>query len=338
MHKWKWLVVGFFGAAIVISLLLLADSKRVSWASLTREPSGRPDQSEPDRLKDDADSTDAKKRPPQGVFASLGTDQQFEEAILDGSKLDDFILLHIPRAKSGDADSAYYLAEALRYCSMELEQFDMSFAYYDKQDSDASSNLEHQVQIIMDGLIGKPEFYRRQVRRHLDRAMACKSLDIDSQDLHGRAESWSKQAKALMQPIALARGARLSPRNASISAEKLNSSKAAMRDALSRSKNLVILLSASSVAAVATGRDFTTERLAWAILACNYEDCGTLNYLYLGKCEAMVLQGSSDCSEQMSDLDYLRLKYPNHFDVARGRASELYEALEKGDWSTVGLN
>jgi hypothetical protein len=339
------LAIGIVGAAIVFSLLVIANSERGFRVSLMRESLEQSDESEPSERKDAANRDSTKKQARGSAFANLRTDQQFEEAIFNGSKLDDFILQHIPRAESGDPDSAYYLAEAMNYCSMELVQFNMSFAYYDTQNSDydtqnseAASNLDHQVQVIMDGLIGKPEFYQRQVRRHLDRAIACKSLGMDSQDLYRQVGVWAKQATTLMQPIALARAARLDPRNPSIAADRLNNSKAVMRDALSRNRDLMTLLHASSVAAVATGRDYATERLAWGILACEYTECDTLNYLYLGKCEAMVLSGNADCSEEISDLDYLRLKYPDIFDVARGRASELYVALEKEDWATVGLN
>lgn len=334
--KWR-LSIGVAGATLISYVLVVAYSGRNALPTAAQIPTEQASESSQDKRQSDTSHARTDKQSHGNAFSSLKIDQQFEEAIFDGSKLDDFILQHIPRARSGQPDSAYYLAEAMKYCSMELEQFDMSIVYYDKQNARDSADLEQQAQVIMDGLVGKPEFYRRQVRRHLDRAIACKSLGIDSQDLYRQAGEWDRQATTLMQPIALARAAKLDPRNPTIDAESLNRSKALMREALSRSRDLMTLLHASSVVAVTTGRDYAAERLAWGILACEYRECDTLNYLYLGKCEAMVLNGNAECSEKMSDLDYLRLKYPDIFDVARGRASELHEALEKEDWRTVGL-
>jgi len=334
--KTKWLVAFVsVAAAIVLSFFALRISKPHSPNDVPRSSVG-----EADNLRSDVDianDTNQQNQHESAVFRSLKTDQQFEESILDGSKLDDFIRRHLPRAQSGDADSAYYLAEAMQFCSMELAQFDLSFVHYNKQGAASSASLEHQAQVIMDGLVGKPEFFLKQVRRHIDRAIACKSIGMDSQDFYRQAGEWRQQATTLMQPVAVASAAKLDPRNPTIDAKTLNRSKALMRDVLSRNRDLKTLLHASSVVAVTTGRDYESERLAWGILACEYRQCDNLNYLYLGKCEAMVLNGNADCSEEMSDLDYLRLKYPDTFDDARGRASELHEALEKEDWSALGL-
>lgn len=149
-------------------------------------------------------------------------------------------------------------------------------------------------------LVGKPEFYLREVRRHLDRAIACKSLGLDPQDPYDQAATWDRKATDRMQPIALARTAKLDPNNPNITAERRARSRAVLQAALSRSKDLMTLLHASSVLAVATGNDYTTKRHAWGILACEYEDCGTLDRLYRGKCEATVMNGTFDRAESAS--------------------------------------
>lgn len=274
--------------------------------------------------------------------------EQFEAVLMAGSGLDEFILEHLELAKAGNADSAYYVSEAMQYCAMELLLLETSYRHYntqgdevvpglDTQGDQVAPSLDEVIEVIMDGLVGTSEFYRREARRRLDRAAACKNLNWQPQFLSDQGTAWATSALSLGQPIALARSAKLDPTNPP-GEQQLERSKEIMRGALQQSRDLRTLLYASSVVAVNTQRNHLSERLAWGILACEYDDCEQpMNYLYRGVCEVTTLNQTFVCSADMSDLDYLFQKYPDEFDFAKARAEELHQALTTEDWSTVGL-
>ena len=272
------------------------------------------------------------------VVDSTAIRGQFEAVLLAGTGIDEFILRHLRLAEAGNADSAFFVGEAMQYCAMDLSLFDLSFEHYDTQKRGQPPRTDHEkIAVIMDGLVGKPEFYRQQAQRHLDRATDCKKLGWEAQFFSEQGQSWIAKATSQGQPIARARTAKLDPAKPP-DAGQLKRSQETMRDVLSSNRDVQTLLHASTVVVAGTGRDFATERLAWAILACEYSDCERpMNSLYRGVCEGLALQQALHCSDDMTDLDYLFTKYPERFDVASARAKELKYALETGDWAAIGL-
>jgi hypothetical protein len=203
--------------------------------------------------------------------------------------------------------------------------------------------------IITKSVASRPEFYREETRRHMERAIACKRLGKDELTLKEEGFEWERTAADLGNPIALARSIEIEtihrltddPQGDAnvqefrpLIEDRLRTSKATILDALRGSRDLEVLLQAGDVISAATGRDRTLEHIAWALVACEYDDCEELNPLYRRACEA---EGASYCSEEMSDSEYLMLKFPAQYDTARGRAMEIKEALENENWAELGL-
>ena len=269
--------------------------------------------------------------------SAISIGQEFETMILGHEAIDEFVLRHLALAEAGNADSAHYVSEAMLYCAQELMSFNLSFDEYRMRADGIVVSADEISALIMDGLTGKPEFYRVEARRHLDRAIACQRLGWDSEYLYEQAVDWGETATKLGQVIAVARSASLDPENFPVEAEQIEESKTVMREVLRESRELHVFLYASSVVSASTGSDYPFERLAWALAACEYSKCDSLNYLYRGACEVMTLQGSHICTEDMTDLDYLFRKYPSQFDAALARAAEIEQALSNEDWQSIGL-
>lgn len=254
------------------------------------------------------------------------------DALMAGEdQIDSFILRHLEAAEAGNADSAYYLAEAMKYCANELIKIPMSVSYItnDPVGPDEISDL------IMSSIVGMPDYYRSEALRHIERAIACQRLGWNSDYLIQQASDWDAFAEKAGQSSARARAAEIHPEN--VSAERLEESKKTMRAVLKNSRELRDLLYAATVVSASTGSDYKLEILTWALVACEYQSCDSLNYIYRGACEIMALHGAQICTQDMTDMDYLFRKYPSQFDEARARAAEIKQAIDNGQWSLIGL-
>jgi len=263
--------------------------------------------------------------------------RDYEAALVNASSFDIYILEQLEKAGAGDGDAAHYLAEALQFCIADLVTYQLSAQKYvvdpGWSDTDPQLVADH----VMDALVGYPEFYRLEARRHLDRALACLKLGWSTEYIDRESKGWEVQALILGQPVAVARAAQLSPRGGDISEADLLVAQEQMRAALAKSRDNLTFLYAATVATVTDQRDYVDERLAWALLACRYRDCGSLSFVYRHACESMVLRENFPCTDDMSDYDYLFFKYPASFDAARARADELFVALESQQWEVLGL-
>lgn len=262
---------------------------------------------------------------------------RFEAALAGKFPMDEFILELLAKAEDGDADSAYYVSEAMKFCAADLVVSQISVDKYRPQAISSNPSSDEAIAFVMDGLVGNSEFYLKEARRHLDRAVECMRLGWNSQTMYEFAVDWGATAEELGQPIAVAKLASLDPDDPPSDLAELEQSRATMRDIVRNNKNLRVFLYASTVTSTVTGIDHTLDKLSWALLACEYASCDDLNHLYRGVCEVMSLQGSDVCTTDMNDIDYLFRKYPEYFDAAQVRAAELKEAIETENWQSIGL-
>lgn len=259
--------------------------------------------------------------------------QEFDSVIGGNKEIDVFILTHLERAEAGDADSAIYVAEAMRYCMLSVGKVEQGISLYQIQPAGPSETKE----AIMERLVGLSPYRRNEASLHIDRWIACKRLSWDLSYLAETAYKWEEFAVNEGQPLAVARFASLDP-NAAVTPEKLDQSKAAMRQVLSKSREFTVLRYASSVVSVSTNKDFESEKLAWALLACEYDSCDTLNYHNRGSCEMLGKDGADFCTDDLTDMKYLFGRYPDKFDAARSRALFIKEAIDSGQWDLIGLD
>jgi hypothetical protein len=275
--------------------------------------------------------------------ASVRIEREFEAVFTGGIQIDDFIRRHLAAAQSGNASSMYYVAEAMGFCHVDLMEFQsqVEWTYRDHAQPPAPrtrGDWDRQREAIMNGLAHAPDYFRAQTLSRIRRAEQCTSLGRDAAQFRQEHLEWHAAALAANQPTARARAA--SEGLEARPPEGLQRSKETMRDVLRTNRQLEPLLYAAQISIYVTGRDAASERLAWALLACEYYDCeATFNHLYRVGCEVASLRGEGDyCSAEMSDMDYLLGKYPGQFDVARGRATEIREAIDSARWEVLGLN
>lgn len=149
--------------------------------------------------------------PPRMPGSSATVARQFEQVILAGAGIDRFILQQLALAESGNANSAHYVSEAMDYCAMNLLQLQISFDVYNTQGDQSRPDANAMAKVVMDGLVGLPEFYLAQARKHLERSVACATLGWNSDYLFEKAASWAQTAVDRKQPIAMAEAAQLGP-------------------------------------------------------------------------------------------------------------------------------
>lgn len=272
----------------------------------------------------------------QSRSAPLSYGQQlrfrFDDLMAGNDLIDKFIIRHLELAEAGNADSAIYLSEAMKYCAMELNLVSLTSEVYDISTEDPST-IETQ---IMDQLVGHPEFYRSEARRHIQRAIGCQRLGWDPEYHREEATKWSDFARESGQPVAVAKWAAIK-RDELLSDEKLDASKEVIRTVLQESVDFQVLLAASTVASASTGSDYLFDRLSWALAACEFHTCDSLNFYYRGLCEMQSFSGASYCTEDMTDLDYLFARHPDKFDAARAKAQEIKQAILDSRWDLLGL-
>lgn len=257
--------------------------------------------------------------------------QEFEALMAGDGEIDRFILKHLTAAEKGNIDSAYYVSRAMMVCLVDLQATSLTLSLYeiDATDPDEISDL------IMSVLVGTPEYYRTEAKRHIERAIACQRLGWDSQ-YHGRqSKVWGEVARDAGHPIALAKKVNDDPE--SVSPERLEDSRKIVRKLLQKNREREVFLAAGSVVSASTGRDYVFERLSWALLACEYNACDSLSFYYRSGCEVMTYEEGAFCSQDMTDMDYLFGKYPSQFDAARARAMEIKQAIDNSQWALLGL-
>lgn len=262
---------------------------------------------------------------------------EYESTMLGELAIDEFILTHLKLAEAGSAESAYFLSEAMKYCSADIITFDLTIEQYRDQFRGNDLTPQEQSDQIMDSLIGFSDFYRGEVRRHLGRAIECRRLGWDPGYLLDEGANWGKAALQGGQVVAVALDAMIKPGTKNVDPDVLKKSKRTMRDLLQDTRDLQVFVYASTVVAASTGRDAKDERLAWRLLACEYKSCEKLNYNYRHNCEVMSLNGSDLCTDGMTDRDYIFRKYPERYDLAQARALEIKQALDAEDWLSLGL-
>lgn len=267
----------------------------------------------------------------------VGSWREYDEMIIDVAGIDEYILEHLRLAEAGNVNSAHYVSDAMHRCATEMAAFEISFDNYGTDPGATFITNEAKMIEIMDGLVGHHEYYLEQVRQSLRRAVECQKLGWETQYIYEESVRWRVEAAHRGQATALARTAFMDPSSRPHDPRQMAVSKEIIRNALIVSHDLEVLLNASSVVAASTGKDYKSEVLSWALLACEYEPCDTLNNLYMGQCENMSLGGSSMCTDDMTDLDYLFRKYPAEFDTASARAKEIRQAIEREDWESLGL-
>lgn len=257
-----------------------------------------------------------------------------------GRAIDQFILQHLPEAEAGNRDSALYVGDALRMCFLDMRMLQLTLTMLSPDGEDLKELSDHQ-DIVMKSVAARPAFYKEETRRHMERAIACERLGKDARVLQGEGYKWEAIAAELGNPIARARSIMSISDDGTtddtlrrVREDQLRRAKVTILDALKESRDLEVLLQASDIVSTATGRDRTLERVAWALVACEYDDCEKLNPRYRSVCE---VQGASYCSDEMSDRDYLMLRYPAQYDTASGRAMEIRDALDNERWEELGL-
>lgn len=273
-----------------------------------------------------------------GLEKPVGSWKEYDSMMRGVIGIDEYILKHLRLAEAGNANSAYYVSEAMIRCATELISFRMSYDTYSANHGADHVGPEEMMTVVLGELVGYSEFYLEQVRHSLMRAIECKKLGWESQYLYDESVQWQKRAIERNQVVALVQAARLDPSNPPDNPDQIEASRKTMREALSQSQDLVVLLNASTVVSASTGSDFPLERLSWALTACEYQRCDSLNHLYRDVCESMSMHGSAICTNDMTDLDYLFLKYPELFDLAQARAKEIKQAIESEDWRSLGLD
>ena len=258
---------------------------------------------------------------------------EFDSLVAGNEEIDAFIRRHLARAESGDAQSAMYVAEAMRYCIMDLNMLELTI----QQHQIDAASPDKVKEAIMGYLVGMTSFSRAEALRHIDRGFSCRSLGWDVNYLTEISEYWEDFAYNEGQSLAVARAASLNPAGP-VSNSDLEVSKSVMREVLSNSREFRVLTYASTVAAVSLEAEFEFERLSWRLLACEYESCDTLNYYYRGLCDMMGSDGAHICTDGITDIEFLFRRYPEQFDAARARALEIKRAIDSEQWELIGLN
>ena len=262
------------------------------------------------------------------------------DAILAGNaSIVEFIRNNIERARNGDSDAAFYVSQALSTCGADMMSFGMTVPILTNSNAVPATLRKQELEQLRPTasayLTDKHEFYRVQAERKMDRAIECLEL--------GQPEALLNQAQELALIATLAEHPLATIMMDNIDVDNLNDNdlswlKEKSRGLLQNNKDREIFFYASTVSAVSLNLDRTFETLAWAIAACNYNSCDTLSRLYRGRCEIMSLQGEGDfCADDMTDYDYLMLKYPGQFDRARARAMEISSAIDMERWEDLGL-
>ena len=327
--------------AIVVGLFyFLAPTKGTEGYSLSPSLADIPSRAQEMEEKDEGANSDTvvplNTQPPKQNeldVAHREIRQEFDSVIGGNEEIDVYILRHLERAEAGDADSAIYVAEAMRYCLASVGMVERGIRQYQIQPAGPSETKE----AILERLVGLSPYRRNEASLHIDRWIACKRSGWDNSYLTETAYKWEAFALNEGQPLAVARVSGLDP-NAAVTPEKLEKSKAAMRQVLTKSREFTVLWYASSVVSVSTNRDFESEKLAWALLACEYDSCDSLNYYNRGLCEMQGKNGADYCTEDVTDMKYLFGRYPGKIDVARSRALFIKEAIDSGQWDLIGLD
>lgn len=243
------------------------------------------------------------------------------------------------KAIGGDAEAAYFVTRAMNECGADINSIAMTLPLITGENEVrhpvTASDLKEFREPIGAYLVGKPEFYRTQAMRRVDRAIECLELG-QSHEILNESQEILQVAITAKHPLALMVTENIF--GGEISKEKLVSLRQRARNFLEQAKNREIFFYAGDVAAISLDRDRTSELLAWSIAACEYSSCNSLNRYYRGRCELMSLHGEGDfCADDLTDLEYLMQKYPGHFDVARARAAEIVNAIESEAWEELGL-
>jgi hypothetical protein len=272
--------------------------------------------------------------------SSISLDREFQRILSGGGRLDYFIRRQSNAAQAGNADSMHYLSEAMGKCSRVLYEVESTMQFSSIQFGNPLSPAEHDWnyyrEYIMGFAIQTTEFVKAQMLLNLKLAEQCSSLGLSTDALLQGHGVWQAAATAAGQPIALAWAAAENVED--LSPADLRHSKDTIREVLRENRQLETLLHAATVSILATGREPVAERLAWAVLGCDYYDCeGSLNHLYRVDCAIASRDGAFYCQEGMSDADYLYGKYPGQIDIARGRAMEIRAAIDGDRWDMLGL-
>ena len=268
---------------------------------------------------------------------SLG--ERVDNILAGNASIVEFIRNNIEKARNGDPDAAFYVSRALNTCGADMMSFGMTIPMLTNVDvvphNLSKQQLEELRPTAMAYLADKHEFYRVQAERQMDRAIECLAL--------GQPDELLNQARELTLVATLAEHPLATIMMDNIEVENLDDNDLSMlreksRDLLQNNKDREIFFYSATVSAASLDRDQTFETLAWAIAACNYNSCDTLSRYYRGRCEIMSLQGEGDfCADDMTDYDYLMLKYPGQFDRARARAMEISSAIDMDRWEDLGL-
>ena len=157
---------------------------------------------------------------------------RFEAALAGKFPMDEFILELLAKAEDGDADSAYYVSEAMKFCAADLVVSQISVDKYRPQAISSNPSSDEAIAFVMDGLVGNSEFYLKEARRHLDRAVECMRLGWNSQTMYEFAVDWGATAEELGQPIAVAKLASLDPDDPPSDLAELEQSRATIREIL----------------------------------------------------------------------------------------------------------
>lgn len=245
----------------------------------------------------------------------------------------DFLLRHLALAQEGDADSAEFTAQAMLQCMHDIGKIAMTIQHYG---IDAASTEEMEEQIVGQ-LVGMSDFYLAETRRQVQRFHSCAGLQWSRELLLEEAAKWQAFAVESGQPISVSDWAAFR-RNDDVTEEQLATSKALFREALKVSKDYKVFLNASTVTTRSTGNDYLSERLSWALLACEYDGCDSLNAYYRSLCDVREAGGDQYCFEGMTNLDYLTARHPDKIDFARSRAQEIKQAIEEERWELIGLD
>ncbi len=343
MSKKSWLAIGSVAIAALVGWLAYAPFEspgELPAETSTSQSLGPPNSNSTGPRLESANKDDGPIQDPHWISdlpvmdaRHRETRREFDDMVAGAEDIADYILRHVTFAQNGDADSAVYVAEAMRYCVLALGALDLSVDHYDVD----SKNRTEVEEAILARLVDIPVFHRNEARNHIRRGFACRDLGYQHEEYSAMADDWEAFANDHGQTLAVARAAN-SKVKSDASTKESDAAKASIREVLSRSREMRVLRYAGAIVARSTGRNVETERLAWSLLACEYDSCDSLNYFYRGMCDMLLQQGVHLCTAETTDAEFLFRRYPALFDAARARSLEIKHALDSEQWEFVGLN
>lgn len=247
-----------------------------------------------------------------------------------------FIRHHEDLAQNGNADSMHYLAQAIKDCIVSMTMVQPVIDKIALERGEIAEYREGYREIARQEGVVYSEFAKQEWSNRIDRAYDCFSLGKNVATLDSESDMWEALAVERGQSNAVAASVTSELQNKT--AEELQHAKSVIRDVLVSQKTLETILAAEALSSFVTGRNGTTERVAWALLACEYYDCESrLSYRYRTTCEIDATYGNTYCTPGMTDYEFLRAKLPEHFDIAGGRAMDLKQAIDSEQWDRLGL-